>query len=142
MKLIRFNNQPTFSDLLDNFFENDPNNFFSKNNFNVPATNIVENENYFELELAVPGMKKEDFNIDVENNMLTISSEKQEENEEKGKNYTRKEFVYGSFSRSFVLPKSVDSEKIKAEYKDGVLSLNLPKKAEEKLKEKKQILIS
>jgi len=142
MKLIRFNNQPTFSDLLDSFFENDPNNFFSKNNFNVPATNIVENENSFELELAVPGMKKEDFKIDVENNMLTISSEKQEEKEEKGKNYTRKEFVYGSFSRSFVLPKSVDSEKIKAEYKDGVLNLNLPKKPEEKLKEKKQILIS
>jgi len=142
MKLIRFNDQPTFSDLLDSFFENDPNNFFSKSNFNVPATNIVENENSFELELAVPGMKKEDFNINVENNMLTISSEKQVENEEKGKNYTRNEFVYGSFSRSFVLPKSVDSEKIKAEYKDGVLNLNLPKKAEEKLKEKKQILIS
>lgn len=142
MKLIRFNNYPVFSDMFNNFFENDAENFMSKNNFNVPATNIVENENSFELELAVPGMKKEDFKIDVENNMLTISSEKQEEKEEKGKNYTRKEFMCGSFSRSFVLPKSINTEKIKAEYKDGVLSLSLPKKEEEKLKEKKQILIS
>ncbi len=142
MKLIRFNNEPTFSDLMNSFFENDSDNFFARRRCNVPATNIVENEDSFELELAVPGMSKEDFKIDVENNTLTISSEKQEEKEEKEKNYTRREFVYGCFSRSFVLPKSIDAEKIKAEYKNGVLCLNLPKKDEEKLKVKKQIPIN
>lgn len=142
MKLIRFNNEPAFSDLISNFFDNDADNFFNRRHCNVPATNIVENNESFELELAVPGMKKEDFKIDVENNTLTISSEKQEEKEENEKNYTRKEFVYGSFSRSFMLPKSIDTDKIKAEYKDGVLCLNLPKKDEEKLKVKKQIQIN
>lgn len=142
MKLIRWNNEPNFSELMNSFFENENDNFFSKRHFNVPATNIVENENSFELELAVPGMKKEDFKIDVENNMLTISSEKQEEKEVNNKNYTRKEFVYGSFSRSFVLPKSIDPDKINAEYKNGVLCLNLPKKEEETLKVKKQIQIN
>jgi HSP20 family protein len=142
MKLIRFNNDPAFSDLMNGFFENNSDNFFARRHCNVPATNIVENENSFDLELAIPGMDKEDFKIDIENNTLTISSEKQEEKEEKEKNYTRKEFVYGSFSRSFVLPKSIDADMIKAEYKNGVLYLNLPKKEEEKLQVKRQIPIN
>ncbi|HNX06092.1 MAG TPA: Hsp20/alpha crystallin family protein [Bacteroidales bacterium] len=142
MKLIRLNNEPTFSDLMNSFFENDSLNFFNRQHCSVPAANIVENENSYELELAVPGMNKEDFRIDVENNMLTISSEKKEENEESNKNYTRKEFVFGSFSRSFMLPKSIDNEKINAEYKNGVLCLHLPKREEEKTKIKRQIAIS
>ena len=142
MKLIRLNNEPTFSDLLNSFFENDPANLFSRNHCNVPATNIVENEKSYELELAVPGMNKEDFRIDIENNTLTISSEKNEEKEETTKNYTRKEFVYGSFSRSFVLPKNIDTEKIKAEYKNGVLCMALPKKEEDKTNLKRVIEIN
>ncbi len=142
MKLIRWNNEPDFSDIMNSFFENEPNNFFAGKNCNIPATNIVENDNSFDLELAVPGLKKEDVHIDVENNVLTISSENKEEKEEKTKNYTRREFVYGSFSRSFILPKSVDSDNIKAEYKDGVLCLNLPKKEEERTKVKRQIQIN
>jgi len=130
-----------FSDLMNSFFENDPINLFGRNNCSVPATNIVENEDSFELELAVPGLNKEDFRIDIENNTLTISSEKKEEKEVKEKNYTRKEFAHGSFSRSFVLPKSVNTEKISAEYKNGILVMNIPKKEEEKASIKRQIEI-
>ena len=78
-------------------------------------------------------MKKDDFKIDLENQVLTISSEIKEETEETENNYTRREFVYNSFSRSFTLPKSIVSEKIKADYKDGILKISLPKNKETKL---------
>ena len=99
---------------------------------NVPAVNITENKDEFMVSLAIPGMKKEDFNIDIEGNMLTISSEKEESKEEKDEKYTRKEFNYSSFSRSFSLPDEVNMEKIDAHYVDGVLKLSLPKKEEAK----------
>ncbi len=99
---------------------------------NVPAVNITENKDEFMVSLAIPGMKKEDFNIDIEGNMLTISSEKEETIEEKEDKYTRKEFNYSSFSRSFTLPDEVNMEKIDARYVDGVLKLSLPKKEEAK----------
>ena len=99
---------------------------------NVPAVNITENKDEFMVSLAIPGMKKEDFNIDIEGNMLTISSEKEESKEEKDEKYTRKEFNYSSFSRSFSLPDEVNMEKIDARYVDGVLKLSLPKKEEAK----------
>lgn len=99
---------------------------------NLPAVNITENENSFNLSLAVPGMKKDDFNIDVNGTMLTISSEKEESKEEKEEKYTRKEYNYSSFSRSFTLPDEVNKEKIEAQYENGVLMLNLPKKEEAK----------
>ena len=99
---------------------------------NVPAVNITENKDEFMVSLAIPGMKKEDFNIDIEGNMLTISSEKEESKEEKEDKYTRKEFNYSSFSRSFSLPDEVNMEKIDARYVDGVLKLSLPKKEEAK----------
>ena len=78
----------------------------------VPAVNIVEDKNDYKVSLAVPGMKKDDFNIDVEGNMLTISSEKEESKEEKDEKYNRKEYSYSSFSRSFTLPEEVNKEKI------------------------------
>lgn len=99
---------------------------------NVPAVNITENKDEFMVSLAIPGMKKEDFNIDIEGNMLTISSEKEESKEEKEEKYTRKEFNYSSFSRSFSLPDEVNMEKIDARYVDGVLKLSLQKKEEAK----------
>ena len=99
---------------------------------NVPAVNITENKDEFMVSLAIPGMKKEDFNIDIEGNMLTISSEKEESKQEKDEKYTRKEFNYSSFSRSFSLPDEVNMEKIDARYVDGVLKLSLPKKEEAK----------
>jgi HSP20 family protein len=98
----------------------------------MPAVNIVENKEDYMVSLAVPGMKKDDFNIDVEGNMLTISSEKEESKEEKEDKYTRKEYNYSSFSRSFTLPDEVNKEKIEAKYEDGVLKLMLPKKEEAK----------
>lgn len=98
----------------------------------VPAVNITEDANQYKLTLASPGLKKDDFSIDVEGNMLTISVEKEEDTEEKGERYTRKEYSYSSFKRSFTIPEEVNREKIDATYEDGVLKLTLPKKEESK----------
>ncbi|HVZ97877.1 MAG TPA: Hsp20/alpha crystallin family protein [Chitinophagaceae bacterium] len=98
----------------------------------VPSVNVTESKDDYQLSLAVPGMKKDDFNIDVNGSMITISSEKEESKEEKEKNYNRKEYNYSSFSRSFPLPDEVNKEKIDARYEDGVLKITLPKKEEAK----------
>ncbi len=99
-------------------------------NTTAPAVNIKDNVDGFELELAIPGGKKEDFKIAVENDILTISSEAKSENKEEKENYTRKEFSYTSFKRAFTLPETVNGSKIDAKYEDGVLRLVLPKKDE------------
>lgn len=93
----------------------------------TPAVNIAEKKNHFEITVAAPGLTKSDFNIDVEGNMLTISCEKEERKEEKDERYTRKEYNYTSFSRSFTLPDEVIKDKIEAAYVDGVLHITLPK---------------
>jgi HSP20 family protein len=93
---------------------------------NVPAVNISEEKNEYLVSMAVPGMKKEDFVIDVDGNMLTISSAKEESREEKDKRFTKKEFNFTSFSRSFTLPEEINKEKIEARYEDGVLHVMLP----------------
>jgi HSP20 family protein len=139
---MRWNNEPNFVDLWSNFFENETTTPGYRRYCSAPAANIVEHEGDFQLELAVPGMNKEDFKIDVENSLLTVSSEKQVQNEENDKNYTRKEFVYGCFSRSFTLPKSVDADNINATYKNGILQIVLPKREEEKAKVKREIAIA
>jgi HSP20 family protein len=108
---------------------------------NVPAVNITELKNEYKVELAVPGMKKEDFKIDVDGNMLTISSEKEESSEEKEKKFTRKEYSYSSFSRSFTLPEEINLDKIEAKYEDGVLRLSLPRKEETKMPSAKNIAV-
>lgn len=102
----------------------------------VPAVNILETEDDFKVEMAVPGMKKEDFNIDLDKNVLTISAEDKVEKEETESNgrYTRKEFSYSAFRRSFTLPEIVNDDKITAQYKDGVLGITIPKKEEAKPK--------
>jgi len=107
----------------------DDRSFFGKI-MKVPAVNVVETKDFFMVSLAVPGLKKNDFKIDIEGNMLTISSEKEEEKEEKDVRFTRKEFSYFSFSRSFTLPEEVKREKIEAIYEDGILKLTLPKSEE------------
>lgn len=107
----------------------------------VPAVNIIETKNEYNVSLAIPGMKKEDFNIDVEGNMITISSEQEESKEENEKMYTRKEYNYSSFSRSFTLPEEVNKENIEATYEEGVLKLMLPKKEEAKLAAGKHIAV-
>jgi len=107
----------------------------------VPAVNIVESKEEYKLSIAVPGMKKSDFEINVEGNMLTISSEKTEESEDSDFKFTRKEYNYSSFSRSFTLPDEISKDKIQASYTDGVLHLTLPKKEEAKKFEAKNISV-
>ena len=94
----------------------------------IPAVNITEQKNEYLVSLAAPGLRKEDFKIDVDGNMLTISSKKEESKEEKDKKFTRKEYSYSSFSRSFTLPEEINQEKIEAKYEDGVLKISLPRK--------------
>lgn len=94
----------------------------------IPAVNISESDKGFEIELAAPGMKKGDFKVKVENGMLTISAEKKEEKEEKQKNYTRQEYRYDSFIRSFTLPENAKEDDFKAQYEDGMLRLHVGKK--------------
>ncbi|MBL0146245.1 MAG: Hsp20/alpha crystallin family protein [Chitinophagaceae bacterium] len=108
---------------------------------NVPAVNIIENKDEYKVSLAVPGMKKDDFKIDIEGNMLTISSEKEESKEEKEKKFTRKEYNYSCFSRSFTLPEEINKEKIEAKYEEGVLKITLPRKEEAKKISAKQIAV-
>jgi HSP20 family protein len=94
----------------------------------VPAVNVTENKDQYNVSLAAPGLKKEDFKIDIDANMLNISSEKEEKFEEKDEKFTRKEYSYNSFSRSFTIPEDVKMEKIEANYFDGVLNITLPRK--------------
>lgn len=133
-----------FPSLFDDFFGNEWNHTpgFMRNE-NVPAVNVKELDNGFALEVAIPGMSKEDINLEVNDRVLTISSKHEEKKEEKGDNgnYTRREFSYSAFSRSFTLPKDVDLEGIEGNYKDGVLSVNIPRKVLEG-NGSKQILIS
>lgn len=124
-----------------------------------PAVNILENDAEFRIEVSAPGMKKEDFSIDMEENRLTISAERRYAHQEgngnekagKSKNskdnggsnerYTRREFGYSQFSRSFMLPENVDPERIEANYQDGILQLTLPKREEQQRKQRRQINI-
>lgn len=108
---------------------------------NVPAVNIAETKDRFDVSLAAPGMKKEDFLIDVEGNVLTISAQKKEEREEKEQRYTRKEFSYSSFTRSFTLPDGVNKDKIDAAYENGLLKLTLPKTEEARKAGPKNIVV-
>lgn len=98
----------------------------------IPAVNIHETNDEFKLSVAAPGLKKSDFNIDVQGNMVTISAEKEETKEEKDSRYNRREYSYNSFSRSFTLPDDINRDKINATYTDGVLHVSLPKKEEAK----------
>lgn len=93
-----------------------------------PAVNVVESENGYRLEFAVPGLKKEDFKISVDGDTLTVSAEKKSETEEKGEKYNRKEFSFHSFKRTFTLPEIADAEHISAGYDAGVLTVTVPRK--------------
>ena len=130
--------------LFDDFFKpwNDwfDRGIFSGRTLTVPAVNISEHNNEYLVSLAVPGMKKDDFKIHVEAKLLTISAEREESKEDKEKKYTRKEYDFYSFSRSFTLPDEVNSDKIDAHYEDCVFKIVLPKK-EAKLTTAKQISV-
>ncbi len=137
---------PAFPDLWDNFFGADlkgwDNSNFSSTNTSLPAVNIKETGESYEIEVAAPGMNKKDFNVILEKNILSISSEKKEENTANEKNFSRREFSYQSFKRSFSLPENqVEGEKITAKYNDGILCITLPKKEEVKPKPPREIKI-
>ena len=151
MKLIkRRNYNPGFPTFFDDIFtkdlfghDRDLHSFKSN-----PAVNIIERDDHFSIELAAPGLTKKDFNIEMDNDLLTISFEKKEEakeeNDEKENTvkYTRREFRYTSFKRSFTIPEgSVDGEKISANYENGILTLGLPKREEAKAKARRTIKI-
>ncbi|WP_312789601.1 Hsp20/alpha crystallin family protein [Sphingobacterium sp.] len=148
MKLAKrnLNNFSLFSPMFDNFNRellNWDNKNYSSTSTTVPAVNIKENADTFEVEVAAPGMTKGDFKITLDGNLLTISSAKQEQNEEHKDNYTRREFSYQSFQRSFELQREVvDQDNIQACYENGMLRLTIPKKEEAKQKEPRMIEIS
>ncbi|MDC6352526.1 Hsp20/alpha crystallin family protein [Zeaxanthinibacter sp. PT1] len=132
-------NSLLFPSLMNEMFKPDWFGGMDTVNNSFPAVNIKENEKDFELELAIPGQKKEDFNIEVDNNVLSISMETKNEEETKEANYTRREFSYRSFKRAFTLPETVDEDKINADYSDGILRFTLPKKEEALPKPKRLI---
>lgn len=129
---------PAFPRLFDDFFTRDLFDWgprsFSNTQTTIPAVNIIENYDSFHVEMAAPGMDKADFLIELDNEYLTISSKKEVRNElRENEQYTRREFSYQSFQRTFHLPKTVvDESKIKAEYKNGLLRIMIPKKEEAK----------
>lgn len=143
LPVIRKRNE--FPSLFDEFFNSDvfPGFFLDINKRTAtPAVNIVEGKDDYRIEVAAPGLDKADFKIDLENNVLTISAEKEEKQEEKNERYMRREFNYSSFSRSFTIPQTMNTEKISAQQKDGVLHVIIPKKEEAKEKPARTIKIS
>jgi HSP20 family protein len=148
MTLIKRRNTNNWPSIFDDaffrdFFDISPKSFGNITK-SVPAVNVRETDKAFFVEVAAPGVKKEDFKIEVEDDLLTISTESKSETEEKDKEgrYTKREFSYHSFSRSFSLdPDAVDTENIDAKYEDGVLHLEIPKKIKEESKPKKSISV-
>ncbi len=140
-----FSRRGSMPSLVDDFFGKDMlSNFFDdyQTGICVPAVNIIEGKDDFRIEVAAPGLDKKDFKIDVKDNVLFISSEKRQEDEQKDEKIMRREFSYSSFSRSFSLPNTVDTDKISAVHKDGILNITIPKKEEAKEKPPRQISIS
>ena len=144
MSPIKFNNRSLLPNnwvsALDSFFDDDS--FFDnwKRTSVLPATNIEETAHSFIVKMAVPGIEKDKLNVEVKDRLLTISSEMEDEQEEEKKNFTRREYSYQTFKRSFALPENVDEGGIKANYENGELVLTLPK-SEVEIQKSKQISI-
>jgi len=134
----------SWPNLIDEFLNDSlmPGFFNCETGQNVPAVNITEGKEDCKIEVAAPGIRKEDFKISLDNNVLSISSENEVKNETKDENVLRREFSYSAFSRSFTLPESVNGDKIKATHNDGILSIVVPKKDEAKVKPIRDIKIS
>ena len=128
MRIVKYNNNNVFPSLINEFFNDDFGMNFLNRSHSVPSVNSLENNDSFEIDLAVPGMKKEDFTIELNDKVLVISSETSNtmENDKMRLN----EFNFSSFQRSFRVPDSVDQDKIKANYKNGILKIKLPKRKE------------
>lgn len=140
MTIIRMKHRPTLSDMLDNMLERNFNTGFEKKCGCVPATNIIEKENGYEIELAAPGMKKDDFKLEIENKLLSIIYEKKEDDKQEEAEYLQQEFHMDEFTRSFTIPETADAENIKARYDNGILYVSIPKM--EKARLSKQIKVS
>ena len=145
MTLIRTNNRfypSVFNQLFNRELVDWSNAGFSSDDSTLPAVNILEEDDRIQIEVAAPGMKKEDFKIDLENNRLTVSAEVSTENSESGERYSRKEFSYRSFRRLFNIPvETINGDQIQATYKDGILLVTLPKREELKPKPARAIEI-
>ena len=136
MRLVKYNHlEPqlptTFSGMLDRFFNDTVN---AAQQAFVPAVDIVEDEKSYEIHVAVPGVKKSDFKIDLTDGRLTISGERRSEEKKEGRNFHTLETQYGSFKRSFYVPEDVNTDAVEASYEDGVLRLVLPKREKKVLK--------
>jgi HSP20 family protein len=145
MSLVKFSQQ--FPSIFDRFFEGDmfdwSNRNFSATNTTLPSVNIKESADGYEVEMAAPGFSKGDFRLELNHDQLTISSKKEVKKETREEEqFTRREFSYQSFSRSFTLPNTVEADKIKAKYENGILRVSIPKKEEAKPKPPRQISIS
>lgn len=141
MTIIRWNSPGRLSDIFDDIFAKSMEDIDKKDCDCVPASNIVETDKTFEIQIAVPGYKKEDIQVDLENNLMSVYCDK-DQAEGQEVSYTRREFARGTFRRSFKLPKIVDTDKISADYKNGVLTLSLPKRVEATSRLSKQIPVS
>ena len=137
MSLVKFNSDrknnalmPGFNDIFENFFNDSI--FNDRMVSRVPAANISESAEEYHIELAAPGLKKDQFKLRVDDQVLSIAVEQQQENSENNRRYNKREFSYSSFVRSFTLPESADDARITAEYSDGVLKIDVPKKEEAK----------
>jgi len=146
MGLIKFNDRtafPSFSTMLDDFFDRSFADFGTAPSASkTPAVNVKETENEFGLEVALPGVSKDQVNLEIDHNVLTISSESKTENEETKGGYTRREFGYNAFRRSFTLPEIANQEKIDAKFENGVLNVSIPKLDEKALKNTRAISIN
>ena len=140
MRIVKYNNNKVFPSLMNQFFNDDLRMNVINNNHSVPSVNSIENDNSFEIDLAVPGMKKDDFTIQLNDKVLVISSENT--NSVENNSMRLNEFNYSSFQRSFTVPETVELDKIKANYKNGILKVKLPKKKDSISKPNRVIDIS
>ena len=141
MRIVKYNNNnEVFPSLMNEFFNDDFRMNVINNNHSVPSVNSIENDNSFEIDLAVPGMKKDDFTIQLNDKVLVISSENT--NSVENNSMSLNEFNYSSFQRSFTVPETVELDKIKANYKNGILKVKLPKKKDSITKPNRVIDIS
>jgi HSP20 family protein len=140
MRIVKYNNNKVFPSLMNEFFNDDLRMNVINNNHSVPSVNSIENDNSFEIDLAVPGMKKDDFTIQLNDKVLVISSENT--NSVENNSMSLNEFNYSSFQRSFIVPETVEHDKIRANYKNGILKVKLPKKKDSIKKPNRVIDIS
>lgn len=148
MTLVKFNdwnnqavahNYFPFSDLMRNFFGNEG---YCDDYNAIPEANISEDENKYQIELAVPGLEKKDIKVEIDKDILKVSHESLEKKENENHRYSRREFRYNGFTRTFIIPESVDDSKMKAKYENGILMLELPKKPKSEVEQKREIRIT